>query len=102
MPLAVSPCRTLCSWSGVRPGLLQCAGCGSQWAPTERWTPRQADGTVPDAVRAARLSAATSDGAGSAGSCNDERFMNDSRRIGVPQRGHGWSCLAVGVSDRSK
>jgi len=75
--LAVHPCRTLCSWSPGPAGLFSCAGCGSQWAPDQRWTPRQADGTVPPAVRAAReqeptgapVSAERADAAGSAGSC---------------------------------
>lgn len=51
--LAIFPCRTLCDWASVDDGLLECAGCGSQWVPTEKWTPRQADGSVPDAVREA-------------------------------------------------
>ena len=70
MPLIIAPCRTLCAWSadptaGER--LFSCAGCGSQWEPSQAWTPRQADGTVPAAVRAARLSAGSAGGAGSAG-----------------------------------
>ena len=72
--LAVFPCRSLCSWSPGPAPLFSCAGCGSQWAPDQRWTPRQADGTVPAAVRAARgaqdgVSAGSAAGAGSAGSC---------------------------------
>ncbi len=70
--LRTSPCRTLCDWSAPRDrdGLFSCAGCGSQWEPGQRWTPRQADGTVPPAVRAAReaafrVSAASAGGAGS-------------------------------------
>jgi hypothetical protein len=35
------------------PPLFACSGCGSQWAPGAGWTPIDADGTVPDAVRAA-------------------------------------------------
>lgn len=74
MTLTVSPCRVLCDWApsdlpataGTR--LFACSGCGSQWTPAERWTPRQADGSVPGAVRAARLSAAASGGADTAGS----------------------------------
>lgn len=48
--LAISPCLTLCDWARVDGALLRCGGCGSEWLPTERWTPRQADGTVPPAV----------------------------------------------------
>ena len=49
--LAVSPCRTLCDWTRAdAAGLFRCGGCGSEWVATERWTPRQADGTVPAAV----------------------------------------------------
>jgi hypothetical protein len=52
--LAISPCRTLCDWTRTpsrdRADLFTCGGCGSQWLPSERWTPRQADGTVPSAV----------------------------------------------------
>jgi len=76
VPLAISPCRALCAWSAAGPALLTCAGCGSQWAPSERWTPRQADGSVPGAVLAARgpqrwtapVSGGTAGVAGSAGS----------------------------------
>lgn len=68
MTLAVSLCRALCDWSAVAPELLQCGGCGSQWAPSQGWSPRQADGTVPPAVRDAQLSAAGGAAAGSGGS----------------------------------
>jgi hypothetical protein len=59
--LVIAPCRQLCDWqpeptaaggAGRPPRLLACTGCGSQWTPTERWTPRQADGSEPPAVRA--------------------------------------------------
>ncbi len=69
MPLAISPCLTLCDWRSTDQTydelpLLACTGCGSQWVRTEPWTPRNADGAVPPAVRAERDAAA----AGSAGS----------------------------------
>ena len=76
VPLAVAPCRSLCSWSPA-PGpvpagdLFACAGCGSQWAPDQQWTPVQADGTVPAEVRTARqrsLSGARGAAAGTRGS----------------------------------
>jgi hypothetical protein len=49
--LAISPCRSLCDWAVVADELFRCAGCGSEWLPSEKWTPRQADGEVPPAVR---------------------------------------------------
>lgn len=36
------------------------------------------------------------------GQLNDERFMNGSRRIGVPQRGQGSSCRPYTCRERSK
>jgi ribosomal protein L37AE/L43A len=55
--LAVHPCRSLCRWVGTRRApheLFACQGCGSQWRPGESWTPVDADGRVPRAVRQAR------------------------------------------------
>lgn len=69
MHLVVAPCRALCDWSAGAPApgavaqLLTCAGCGSQWEPGQRWTPCQADGTVPAAVVAVRR-ALTAEGGG--------------------------------------
>jgi hypothetical protein len=61
-PLAVQPCRDLCSWRPathartceVRDGLplFRCRGCGSEWVRTEGWTPADADGRVPAPVLA--------------------------------------------------
>lgn len=53
--LAISPCRNLCDWTATPTprdtvALFRCGGCGSEWVRSERWTPRQADGTVPPAV----------------------------------------------------
>ncbi len=55
-PLAVQACRSLCRWVATRSSrdLFACQGCGSQWRPGEAWTPIDADGTVPVAVRRAR------------------------------------------------
>ena len=58
MTLRISPCRTLCDWGPTRARLdgqplFACTGCGSQWVPSEPWTPRQADGSVPAEVLAA-------------------------------------------------
>ena len=70
MELAVSACRSLCDWARTPAAtadgrrLFACRGCGSQWVRGAGWTPAQADGTVPAAVRA-ELSAGA---AGSAGS----------------------------------
>ncbi len=70
-PLAVNACRSLCRWVPTRRApdeLFACQGCGSQWRPGEPWTPVDADGRVPDAVRRARLTTARrAAGAGSAG-----------------------------------
>ena len=57
--LLVRACRSLCDWA-LTPAryddqpVLACRGCGSQWVRSEPWTPAQADGTVPDAVREER------------------------------------------------
>ena len=57
--LAVHPCRALCAWSPT-PALrgdervFACAGCGSQWVRSQQWTPVDADGSLPDEVRAER------------------------------------------------
>ena len=72
MPLAVSPCRALC-WSAVRgpvaaADLFACAGCGSQWAPDQPWTPVQADGTVPPEVHRGAPTGVSGGRAGAAGS----------------------------------
>jgi len=54
-PLAMAPCRTLCSWGPtgrLRDGLplFACSGCGSEWVRSEPWKPIDADGVVPEAV----------------------------------------------------
>lgn len=61
-PLAVHPCRDLCTWRPathartceIRDGLplFRCRGCGSEWIRTEGWTPADADGRVPAGVLA--------------------------------------------------
>ena len=64
--LRVSPCQRLCRWQrSVSPDepwetptdLFACLSCGSEWTPDQAWTPADADGTVPDAVRRARRGA---------------------------------------------
>ena len=32
--------------------LFACRGCGSQWVPSEHWTPREASGEIPAEVLA--------------------------------------------------
>lgn len=54
-PLRVRSCRDLCNWNETpveRRGepLFACRGCGSQWVPSEPWTPRAASGDIPPAV----------------------------------------------------
>ncbi len=31
--------------------MFACGGCGTQWVRSLAWTPIDADGTIPDAVR---------------------------------------------------
>jgi hypothetical protein len=71
VPLTVAACRSLCDWTrtpAVQDGqpLFACRGCGSQWLRGERWTPCQADGSVPREVLAELKRPA--DAAGSANS----------------------------------
>jgi len=54
-PLRVRSCRDLCEWTRTpvqRRGeqMFACRGCGSQWVPSEHWTPRDASGAIPPAV----------------------------------------------------
>jgi hypothetical protein len=68
--LAVHPCRSLCRWVPTRPAPRErfaCQGCGSQWQPGEAWTPVDADGSVPPAVRRARERVTSARRAGAAG-----------------------------------
>jgi hypothetical protein len=57
MTLATHPCRSLCEWHPTAASIgelpvLACRGCGTQWVRSEPWTPIDADGRIPDAVRA--------------------------------------------------
>lgn len=54
-PLKVRSCRDMCNWNKTpveRRGepLFACRGCGSQWVPSEHWTPREASGHIPPEV----------------------------------------------------
>ena len=55
-PLRIAGCQALCAWhdtaeklGGER--LFACAGCGSEWVPSEPWTPVEHTGEVPQAVQ---------------------------------------------------
>ena len=53
--LVISACQSACSWSDtgerlVGQRLFACAACGSEWVPSEQWTPVDWRGSVPDAV----------------------------------------------------
>lgn len=55
-PLRIRSCRDLCAWTRTpveRRGepMFACRGCGSQWVPSESWTPRDSNGAVPPEVR---------------------------------------------------
>lgn len=55
-PLRIRSCRDLCEWTRTpveRRGepMFACRGCGSQWVPSESWTPRDSNGAVPPEVR---------------------------------------------------
>jgi hypothetical protein len=58
-PLHIAACRSVCAWhdTGERLGgepLFACSGCGSEWVPSEAWTPVDYTGTVPGPVSDAR------------------------------------------------
>jgi hypothetical protein len=55
----IAGCRSLCGWDdtgrrldGER--LFACSGCGSEWVPSQAWTPVDYTGVVPDPVAEAR------------------------------------------------
>lgn len=57
--LVIAGCQSLCSWhvsddrlDGEQ--LFACAGCGSEWVPSEEWTPMDYEGVVPAPVAEAR------------------------------------------------
>jgi hypothetical protein len=58
-PLQIAGCRSLCAWqeTGERldgEPLFTCEGCGSEWVPSEPWTPIDYTGAVPEPVLAVR------------------------------------------------
>lgn len=57
--LVIAPCQSACTWSETGDRLagervFGCAACGSEWVPSQAWTPVDWQGHVPDAVRAER------------------------------------------------
>jgi hypothetical protein len=58
-PLHVSACLRLCAWDATDEHLdgeplFACSGCGSEWVPSQEWTPIDWQGEVPEAVQAVR------------------------------------------------
>lgn len=59
MSLVHNSCQGRCDWHRTdqryrdQP-LFRCSGCRSEWAPTEKWTPINADGEMTEEVAAAR------------------------------------------------
>ena len=58
-PLEIAACRRLCSWHDTGElldgeALFACEGCGSEWVPSQPWTPADWTGQVPDAVAEVR------------------------------------------------
>lgn len=54
-PLRIRSCRDLCAWNRTPAErrdepMFACRGCGSQWVPSEPWTPRDSNGAVPPEV----------------------------------------------------
>ncbi|MDO5067979.1 MAG: hypothetical protein Q4D96_11930 [Propionibacteriaceae bacterium] len=59
MSLAQHSCRGRCDWHPTErthreQPVFECSGCHSEWAPTEGWTPVNADGRMTEEVEAAR------------------------------------------------
>jgi len=60
--LEIAACRSLCAWHDTGEKLddeplFACEGCGSEWVPSEPWTPIDHTGTVPRPVLAVRRGA---------------------------------------------
>ena len=57
--LVIASCRSLCAWRATDALLddeevFACSGCGSEWVPSQPWTPIDHTGAVPAAVAQAR------------------------------------------------
>ena len=53
--LRITGCRSLCGWHDTgrsldEEPLFACSGCGSEWVPSEPWTPVDYEGFVPEPV----------------------------------------------------
>jgi hypothetical protein len=58
-PLEIAGCQALCAWRDTGDlldgePLFACSGCGSEWVPSEAWTPVDHTGVVPESVHVAR------------------------------------------------
>ena len=58
-PLQISACRQECSWSRTdevitAEPVFACGGCGSEWVPSQEWTPIDCNGNVPQSVQRER------------------------------------------------
>ena len=63
-PVASWPCQSVCLWRATGEvwadgrhrdlRVFACTGCGSEWVRTEQWTPIDAHGAVPEAIRLER------------------------------------------------
>ena len=58
-PLVIAGCRRLCGWQETGrqldgEPLFACSGCGSEWVPSQPWTPIDYEGVVPAPVAEAR------------------------------------------------
>jgi hypothetical protein len=58
-PLRIADCRAMCAWQDTgelldRERLFACSGCGSEWVPSQPWTPADYTGAVPAPVSEAR------------------------------------------------
>lgn len=57
--LRIEPCRSECDWDTTQQQLngeplFACRSCGSEWVPSEAWTPVNADAVVPDVISQCR------------------------------------------------
>lgn len=58
-PLEIAGCVSRCSWRDTGDllegeALFACDGCGSEWVPSESWTPVDWTGAVPRSVQEVR------------------------------------------------
>lgn len=58
-PLQIAACRSICGWRDTGHDLdgeplFACSGCGSEWVPSQAWTPVDYTGEVPVLVAEVR------------------------------------------------